>query len=249
MTVTLKPPTKAADSMRTVVLSLNGKEVTLQLDSNLPTQRYIYEVSVAGALYEEQSTLALVRNLQPGDTFIDVGANCGWFSAIASTLGAKVIAVEPSEQNIASLRRNAPKADVVEGVMTNYAGLARLFVNLDNDGGHCLWECGKHSHNTATVAADNPTQVVCAYRLDSLAGHNPNIIKIDTEGAECNVLLGAEKVLSGPALRMVICERHDMGLELMGHSAEEVLAIMTRHGFRDVATCEGDTVQNWIFVR
>jgi FkbM family methyltransferase len=220
----------------------------ITLDINQPTQRYIFEIMAEGGLYEARSTFELVTNLRPGDTFIDVGANCGWFSAIALGLGAKVVAIEPSKQNIEALRKNAPGAHVIEGVATDREGIVDLFFNLDNDGGHALWECGKHPHNTATVAANNPTLTVRAYTLDSLAGYTPNIIKIDTEGAECNVLLGAEKVLSSPALRMVICERHVMGLELMGHSTDEVLAIMSRHGFTTEQGPE-DCFDNWIFKR
>jgi FkbM family methyltransferase len=247
--IALKHPTSLPDSLRTVKLRIpQGTDALLTLDINQPTQRYIYETLVVGGLYEVESTVALVMNLRPGDTFFDVGANCGWFSAIALGLGANVVAIEPSQRNIEALRKNAPEAHIIEGVATDREGMANLFINLDNDGGHCLWECGKHPHNIATGAASNPTQAVRAYTLDSLSGYAPNVIKIDTEGAECNVLLGAERILSNPALRMVICERHLMGLDLMGHTPEEVLAIMDRHGFTTEQVPE-DHFDNWIFKR
>ncbi len=91
-------------------------------------------------------------------------------------------------------------------------------------------------------------RIVPAVRLDDYAERSPVAIKIDTEGAECNVLLGAEKVLSNPTLRLVVCERHPMGLQLMKHSVFDVMSIMERHGFKwDSLT--GNEINNWIFRR
>lgn len=247
--IALKRPTNEPNSIVTLAVTVNGHSYTLTLDTNLPTQRYIYEIGKAGHPYEPESTVAIANELKPGDVFFDVGANCGWFSALASAMGAHVYAFEPTEQNMAALKRNAPKAWTFRAVVTDFDGTADLYVNFDNDGGHALWDCGLHPFNTRTRMAMRKPRKVRAMTLDTVAVYRPTVIKIDTEGAECNVLLGGEKVLANPSLRMVVCERHLMGLQLMGHSPEEIEAIMSRHGFRWEKRDSQTEVENWIFRR
>ncbi len=247
-TIKLQRPGTDENSRATVEGRINGNPFRLTLDTNKPTQRYICDLLQAKLVYEPESTFAIIEALNPGDMFFDVGANCGWFSAVALTCGAKVTAFEPHPDNCAALRMNAPAADIIRAVVSDITGDGTLFLNLDNDGGHALWPCGKHPYNEATVKAGNPMRIVPAVRLDDYAERSPVAIKIDTEGAECNVLLGAEKALSNPTLRLVVCERHPMGLQLMKHSVGEVESIMGRHGFKwDSLT--GNEINNWIFRR
>ncbi|SCF63177.1 hypothetical protein GA0115259_100393 [Streptomyces sp. MnatMP-M17] len=55
-------------------------------------QRYIYLFGV----WEPHMTRWLRGRLEPGDTFVDVGANIGYYSVLASQLvgdGVKVVAI------------------------------------------------------------------------------------------------------------------------------------------------------------
>src|SRR5690606_15185214 len=59
--------------------------------------------------YEPHVTAEVRRLLQPGMTFVDVGANIGYFALLAASLvGAqgKVIAFEPNLENCELLRRS-----------------------------------------------------------------------------------------------------------------------------------------------
>ncbi len=249
MTISLQRPGNDADSRYTYEGVISGNPFSMVFDTNRPTQRYILEILLSGLLYEDESTRAIAGELHAGDVFFDVGANCGWFSCIALACGANVVAFEPDEQNCEALRDNAHRAEIIQAAVTDESGDAMLFVNLDNDGGHSLWPCGRHPHNIATQAAKDPKRPVRAVCLDDV-GVCPHVIKIDTEGAECNVLMGAQRILANKTLRMVVCERHAMGLALMRHSPEEVEGIMRRHGFRweDPVVAPGN-VGNWIFRR
>ncbi len=252
MTIGLGYPLTIENSRITDEVTVNGKTFHITFDVNKPTQRYIHQLLQAGECYEQESTFAIVRALRPDDVFFDVGANCGWFSAVALTCGASVVAFEPDPDNCKILRENAKGAEIIEAAVCETDGATKFFINMDNDGGHALWPCGIHPHNVATRAASNPSRSVRSIRLDDV-GACPHVLKIDTEGAECNVLLGAEKVLSNPTLRVVICERHPMGLKLLGHSPEEIESIMSRHGFKwnkpERAGIDKNEVCNWIFLR
>ena len=58
--------------------------------------------------------------------------------------------------------------------------------------------------------------------LNCFSTARPNVIKIDTEGAESEVIAGATEVLKQPQLRTVICELNHFGLSQM-HSSEGYL--------------------------
>lgn len=248
VTIRLQRPGKEEDSWRKCTGEFCGVPFVIQLDLNQPTSRYIHDCLVATGCYEEESTSAIIDALTPGDVFFDVGANVGWFSVIASACGARVVAFEPMHTNCHALLLNAPSATVVRAAVSDMDGQVSIYVNLDNDGGHALWPVGNHSHNTDTAKANHPRARVQSVRLDDYADYKPAVIKIDTEGAECNVLRGAEKVLSQPTLRMVVCERNRTGLAYLQHSPEEVEEIMRGHGFT-WAEPDGSIVDNWIFRR
>jgi FkbM family methyltransferase len=60
--------------------------------------------TVEGA--EEKDTSAWRRVLEPGQRFVDVGANVGLYTIWALDVGASVIAIEPIDDNLAQLERN-----------------------------------------------------------------------------------------------------------------------------------------------
>jgi hypothetical protein len=69
----------------------------LQLDITDATGRYPF---FYGTPYEPAVTDAIATALKPGDVFIDVGANIGYFTVLAAHLvgsGGRVIAFEPHE--------------------------------------------------------------------------------------------------------------------------------------------------------
>src|SRR5689334_3802567 len=59
--------------------------------------------------WEPNETWAIRRLLGPGDLFVDIGANIGYFSVLAArSVGAegRVIAIEPAPPTVAKLRDN-----------------------------------------------------------------------------------------------------------------------------------------------
>jgi FkbM family methyltransferase len=69
-----------------------------------PSNHVLWRVKTL--LTKEPDTIAWINNMQPGDTFLDVGANIGQYSLFAAARGLKVFAFEPESQNFALLCRN-----------------------------------------------------------------------------------------------------------------------------------------------
>ena len=133
------------------------------------------------------------RRLRPGDTFVDVGANIGCVSALASRLvgpRGTVVAIEPSPAAIDALQETLTNND-----LTN----VRLVAAAVSDHDHELPLFAGRSQNvgqTATVAHGRLREQgrVRAAPLGSLVTGEElattRLIKIDVEGAEDRVLAG-----------------------------------------------------------
>ncbi len=76
-----------------------------------------------GGLYEPNVTAFLVSRLQPGHTFVDIGANLGHFSLLAAVAveHGRVVAVEPSSRNVMALRTSIRANDLTNIEVLNVA--------------------------------------------------------------------------------------------------------------------------------
>ncbi len=163
--------------------------------------------------YEEAMGKAIRGLLQPGDRFIDVGANEGYFSVLAAQCvgsGGAVHAVEPQSRLQRVIRRNAEANGVAGVVSVHRLGLADregqqdLFLTADvNTGASSFtkhWKVGgrKESIRTTTLDAFAREQGLDRVRL----------LKVDCEGAERVVIPGAEGLLREGRIERLILEYH-----------------------------------------
>jgi FkbM family methyltransferase len=193
-------------------------------------------------MYEPDTSSLLTSVLRDGDTFVDVGTHVGFFSSLAASLvGAdgRVVSFEPEARNFGQLNDHVAlngfsNVDRVNAAVGAEEGQAEFWVNADNDGGHALWNVGKHGYNQLSRQREN-RQVVPVTTLDShfaKAGLRiPKLIKIDAEGCELGVLKGAGALLAR-GVPYVICEINHFALEQMGTSEAELRAFMSGYGYQ-----------------
>lgn len=145
--------------------------------------------------YEPDVSATLRRVLRPGQTFLDIGANLGWFSLLGASLvgrHGRVVAIEPNPFNVALLRQS-----VEENAMQ---GVEVLAVALGDKAGAMALETD--GSNGRVVPIDGPllepvqaSFVVAVHPLDSLVEKlgvdHVDVVKMDVEGAEPLVLRGA----------------------------------------------------------
>jgi len=189
-------------------------------------------------LYDVDSKL-LVAGMKKGDRFIDVGAHIGWYSMLAAALGAKVTAFEPNVFNYGGLLRNVQANDFGEAI-TPYCmavgekkGVMPLYVNLDNDGGHGLWEVGEHPYNEKTRAANGPEQLTYVTTIKDWIGRCTQRlwVKIDTEGFEHKILQQFPFDLGLSKAPIIIAEINHDCLGRNNTSELELRALMYKHGY------------------
>lgn len=152
-------------------------------------------------LHELAEMTLLLHFLRDGDLFLDVGANAGTFSVLASGVcGARSWAFEPDPAAAAALRRN-----------TALNGLESLIslheVALGAEEGEVAFTVGLDTVNRVNPAPGQPSRTVRQTTLSKAAGaERPVMMKLDVEGYEDAVLAGAAAVLSCPSLKVIEIE-------------------------------------------
>ena len=129
-----------------------------------------------------------VQNLTEHDVFFDVGANIGFYAALAQALGAKAYAFEPTPRTFAILKRNVPTAILINKALLDKEGeISFTDFGVENAGSNMVAKKGDGNIKVQTIT------------LDAFCKENniyPTYIKMDVEKAEAYVLAGAKEVLS-----------------------------------------------------
>jgi FkbM family methyltransferase len=143
--------------------------------------------------YESHLTAVFERYCTPGMTVVDVGANLGYYSLLASGLvgpSGRVIALEPNSENcrllLSSLRLNdAANVQLLPVAADAQAGWAYYSTHVGSNGG-LIGDADLLSH---------PGTVVPTFRLDDLVQGPVGFLKMDVEGAEGRVVRGATQII------------------------------------------------------
>lgn len=161
--------------------------------------------------YEPQLAALCKRLIDPARDVIDIGGNIGFYSVLAAkSTNGRVVVVEPTDAALGLLKENLErngvleKAIVVEGVVSDSAGEARLNVIAGQEEYSSL---GAMVHPSVR-GTPNSQKSVTSYTLDDLVrmqGIDPGFVKIDVEGAEFQVLSGAVTTISEKR-PIVLCE-------------------------------------------
>ncbi|MBN1117987.1 MAG: FkbM family methyltransferase [Bacteroidales bacterium] len=175
--------------------------------------------------FDEMSLL--LHFLDKNDIFVDVGANVGVFSVLASGVsGAKSIAIEPNDENIEILKQN-----IAINNLQNNINIVKCVVGEQI--GEISFTKGLDSINRVTREEDTSleTELIKEETLDNLLKNNrPSFIKIDVEGFELNVLNGAKNILQEPNLKILIIETNGLSSKYQ-LDENEIFNILENFGF------------------
>jgi FkbM family methyltransferase len=166
--------------------------------------------------FECEETALVQERLPEIDVFIDVGANVGLFSCMARQAGARVLAVEPSPQNLDFLLKNLvvngwSDVEVYPLALGNAAGITALFG--DGTGASVVprWSGTSDAWQRLVPVSTLDLLLACRFPLERL------MIKIDAEGYEYEILAGAGETLRrrpSPIWLLEVCltEHHPGGV-------------------------------------
>jgi FkbM family methyltransferase len=169
---------------------------------------------------------------RPGMTVVDVGANVGLYTLMASGLvgeAGRVVAVEPNSENcrliLLSLDANqAGNVELLPVALDRRRGWSNLSSHFGSNGGLVAED--------ASSLASGWSEIVASFALDDLVQGQVDFLKIDVEGAEGRVVAGAQGILE--TSRPIVTT--ELSLEMLprvsGISGEEYLDGFAALGYR-----------------
>ena len=145
--------------------------------------------------------------IDDGDVVIDCGANIGIFSAVAAKEGANVYAFEPSKYIRDNYTQKTAKMNgrisVIPYALGDYTGKAVFELNTNEVSQSKIKKNGIEGKNTETVDITTLDEFVQRNDIKKI-----DFIKADIEGAERDMLRGAENVLRTMSPKLSICTYH-----------------------------------------
>ncbi len=187
--------------------------------------------------YEPIQTAIVRASLRPGNTFVDVGANWGYFSLMAAhRVGSngRVIAVEPDPRLYGALAANVARNSLSNVTRLSIAaaavaGTAPLHGFRQGDGNRGVSSLlGGHASGPSFTVRTAPLDGL----LDSLGIDLVDLVKIDVEGAEGLALTGMVDGLRRHRYKRVLVEMHPRALAGIGSSPGHAAQGMRDAGYR-----------------
>jgi len=153
-------------------------------------------------LSEFEDMAFTLHMLQNSDQFVDVGANVGVFTLLATHAGASAIAFEPVPAAATILEENVRINGIGERVRLQRAGVGEQAGTIQMT----IDRAGSNRVMPGANGSSELLQVPLTTLDEALAGAAPSMIKIDVEGFEAAVLRGGARTLASDSLLAVIVE-------------------------------------------
>ena len=172
-----------------------------------------------------------LRSVVRDDSIVaDVGANQGlytlWLARVAT--GGTVYAFEPDPDLFQCLENNVRtnhllNVSTIQAAASNRSGTLAFTTNGLNRGDNRI---------DAKALPDTSTQQVQAVILDEIISDRClDLLKVDVQGFEIEVLLGAQKTLSANPALTIVFEFWPCGLRQAGHRPIELWDLLQEAGF------------------
>lgn len=186
--------------------------------------------------YEPDLLDTVISFLQPGDTFVDVGANEGYFSVIASRKvgpSGHVLSIEPQERLQEVIAKNCAlngcqNVAIVAAAVSDREGQASMYLTPDvNNSASSLQRPTRYGLPRQTVASRTLESI-----LDGNGIAHCRLMKIDVEGWEYEAVLGSRGLFASGRVDAVALELHPHLLAARGLRAEDITEFLTQCGYQ-----------------
>jgi len=186
--------------------------------------------------YEPGMLQTLEHYLHPAATFVDIGANEGYFTVHGANLvgpAGRVIAVEPQRRLSQVLARNFAlnglrNVALLSDAISNVSGTANLYVSPDtNTGCTSLYLPTRYRL---------PAEVVQTLTLSELFARceieRADLVKMDIEGAEYEAVLGSPELFREHRIRAFALELHPTIIRKRNLDPQPITDFLARSGYR-----------------
>jgi FkbM family methyltransferase len=166
-----------------MIRQIEGTSIKFDIRDDYETDEIVIKEIFKENVYEVNSERFAVDGVT-----IDLGANIGAFALLAASHGSKVYAVEPEPHNLEAMKNNITLSGLDHLVtsvpygISNFKGTA---VIDDNGGGSTIKDDVAFGANIEIISLDG---LFTLYNIE-----NVNVLKIDVEGSEVDIIVGASK--------------------------------------------------------
>jgi FkbM family methyltransferase len=180
--------------------------------------------------------------LKEGATFIDVGANFGTFSLLASRLvgpSGRVIAVEPQARLVSMIEESLRRSDVANCEIHAVAcgsvvGEHNLLVPENDSGraGFLAGFSGRSAHDSHPVRTTTLDRL-----LENTSVSDTVMIKIDVEGSEMDVLDGGQRFIRD-RMPAIMIELNPWSAAAAARNPREIVDRLVSFGYSSFSSAE-----------
>jgi FkbM family methyltransferase len=232
----------------TITTTLDSVRMRIRFPDKI--QKHIYLFGV----WEPGITRFVKNRLRPGDVFIDVGANVGYYTLLAAKqVGPRgtVVSIEASPSIGRVLRDNVAlnafaNVELIEHAVADRRKTLQVFVGPQDNLGATTTVAA-----TGMMAGYRPEARVEAFPLPELVSsdrlRSARLIKIDVEGAEVHVFDGLRHLLPtfGNTTEWIF-ELAPDALLAQGRTAAEIMALFTESGYHLYAIENGYRMEHYV---
>jgi FkbM family methyltransferase len=201
--------------------------------------------SLALGIYERAETDFFLSTCRPGMTFLDIGANCGYYTALFLNRAgpeSRIAAIEPDPQCFEYLQRTVAankgrNVSCLPLAASDTYGKTRLYRNLDNRGDNRLY-----ANELAATSCEVETDTIDSI-LQRLAVDELNLIKMDVQGYEGRVLNGMQNTFRRASGLTLLTEFWPYGLWQAGTDPFCFLTSLADFGFSLFLLGDSGTLQ------
>jgi FkbM family methyltransferase len=172
----------------------------------------------------------LEKQFKPGQVIWDIGSHYGHYSIFAASVSEhkdRVYSFEPDakarivqEKNIA-MNSLQDRIKIMDVAVSKEDGIVDFLELNGNSNSHII---------NGDMVTDSKVRRITSRSLDSLLKEIPcpDFVKIDTEGAEIDILFGGSALLSNPKVNF-ICELHPFAWDAFGVTYAAFVDLMQKH--------------------
>ena len=216
------------------IIEVQGSKMFMNPNENSYNMRRTLEDYASNLVHEKATTDLFKKTVKNGDVVVDLGANIGYFSLLASRLTGsqgKVFSFEPEPRNYSYLQKNIElnnykQNQAFQKAVSDKDGVTELFI-CDYDTGHHTInrQDGIEAYSRGRTIKEESIEIETV-TLDNFLKEKTDkvdVIKMDVEGAEELALSGMDVVLKNNIGLKMFLEFFPLLIEKMGSNPREFI--------------------------
>jgi FkbM family methyltransferase len=189
--------------------------------------------------YEPEVSGAILQLAETARSFIDIGANEGYFAIIVANsrgVNCRVVAVEPQSRLQEVIKRNLSLNGVeanleqVQCAVSDHDGKARLFLSPSvNTGSSGLVRATRYRVKTEEVEV-----MTIQSLMHQLGMQTIDLMKIDIEGFEYEAIFGSKSIFESKRVASIVVEVHSQAMRQRGKEPDDISDFFRKCGYERV---------------